>query len=358
MPPVFPDYHAEAPGGQPGGRSMVTRPFDGRELGARIKQLAPPLPELTVFGMMLGSGKELWHLLRVFKSFFYVTKRFSKHFLDVLIHGRGMTLTNGNALAGRLAKAAMDRDIPVWLSSPVRKLIVEDNAVVGAIVDRDGKAVQIKTRRGVVLACGGFPHDIERRKQLFPHAPTGREHFSPSPETNTGDGLRLAESVGGRVDPTIPHVAAWVPTSVTTRKDGSRGVVPHFIDRAKPGVIAVTVKGKRFANEGNSYHDFVQDMVKACKDEKEVTAWLLCDHRTLRQYGLGCVAPFPLPIGRHLRSGYLRRGGTIAEWAKVIGVDAASLQATVDQFNTHARNGKTHNLPRAVRHTTVTRAMP
>ena len=33
MPPVFPDYYAEAPGGQPDGRSMVTRPFDGRELG-------------------------------------------------------------------------------------------------------------------------------------------------------------------------------------------------------------------------------------------------------------------------------------------------------------------------------------
>src|SRR5690606_12288391 len=61
MPPVFPDYHAEAPGGQPSGRSMVTRPFDARELGQRVAQLAPPVPELTVFGMMLGSGKELWH---------------------------------------------------------------------------------------------------------------------------------------------------------------------------------------------------------------------------------------------------------------------------------------------------------
>src|SRR3954454_22523602 len=33
MPLVFPDYDAEAPGGMQGGRSMVTRPFDGRELG-------------------------------------------------------------------------------------------------------------------------------------------------------------------------------------------------------------------------------------------------------------------------------------------------------------------------------------
>jgi len=52
MPAVFPDYHAEAVGGQPGGRSMVARPFDGRELGKQIKHLAPALPELTVFGMM------------------------------------------------------------------------------------------------------------------------------------------------------------------------------------------------------------------------------------------------------------------------------------------------------------------
>lgn len=347
MPAVFPDYHAEAPGGQPGGRSMVTRPFDGRELGPRIRQLAPALPELTVFGMMLGSGKEIRHFMRALKSlesFAYVTKRLSRHFLDVLRYGRGMTLTNGNALAGRLAKAGMDHGVDVWLESPVRKLLVEGQAphqtVMGAVVERDGVATSVKVRRGVVLAAGGFPHDIERRKQLFPHAPTGREHFTPSPEANTGDGLRLAEGVGARVDATIPHAAAWVPTSITTRKDGTHGVMPHFIDRAKPGVIAVTKRGKRFTNEGNSYHDFVQDMVKACRGEGEICSWLLCDHRTLRRYGLGCVAPFPLPIGRHLRSGYLKHGRTLAELAKAIGVDAAALLATIDEWNRHARNGE------------------
>jgi succinate dehydrogenase/fumarate reductase flavoprotein subunit len=343
MPPVFPDYHAEAQGGQPGGRSMVTRPFDGRELGPRIKQLAPPLPELTVFGMMLGSGKEIWHFMRAFKSlesFLYVSKRLSRHFLDVLKYGRGMTLTNGNALAGRLAKAAMDHDIPVWLSSPVRKLVMEGDAVVGAIVEREGQRTRINARVGVVLACGGFPHDVERRKQLFPHAPTGREHYTPSPEANTGDGLRMGEAVGGYVDPTIPHAAAWVPTSVTTRKDGTKGVMPHFIDRAKPGVIAVTRHGRRFTNEGNSYHDFVQDLVKATKGDKEIFAWEICDHATLRQYGMGCVAPFPLPIGRHLRTGYLIKGNTAAELARKIGVDPKTFQDTIDGFNKHAAHGE------------------
>lgn len=343
MPPVFPDYHAEAPGGAQGGRSMVARPFDGRELGDRVKHLALPLPELTVFGMMLGSGKEIWHFMRVFRSlesFVYVAKRLSRHFLDVIRHGRGMTLTNGNALAGRLHKAAADLGIPVWLSTKARKLVSAGGRITGAVVERAGRQVEIAARQGVVLACGGFPHDIERRKELFPHAPTGREHFSPSPQANTGDGLRLGESAGGWVDGSIPHAAAWVPTSVTTRPDGSKGVMPHFIDRAKPGVIAVSQRGRRFTNEGNSYHDFIQDMVRISQGEKEVSAWLICDHRTLRTYGLGCVPPSPMPIGKYVRNGYLKRGRSVADLASLIGVAAATLQDTVEKFNRSAAKGE------------------
>ena len=344
MPPVFPDYHAEAPGGTAGGRSMVTRPFDARQLGDKVKTLAPPVPELTVFGMMLGSGKELWHFLRAFKSgesFLYVAKRFGLHFLDVLRHGRGMTLTNGNALAGRLAKAGMDLGIPVWLNSPAKKLIMQGDSIVGAVIEHEGQSVEVRVRRGVVLAAGGFPHDIERRKQLFPHAPTGREHFTPSPTLNTGDGVRLGESAKGWLDPTIPNAAAWCPTSLVPRSDGSTGVMPHFIDRAKPGVIAVAADGHRFSNEAFSYHDFVQDLVKACKQRNlgEVMCWLICDHHHLREYGLGAVAKFPLPIGRHLRSGYLKRADTLAQLAQTIGVPEQALAQEVGTFNRDVPSG-------------------
>lgn len=343
MPLVFPDYHAEAPGGAQGGRSMVTRPFDGRELGDLIKTLGMPLPELTVFGMMLGSGKEIIHFMRVTKSLtsaVYVAKRLSRHLIDVLRYGRGMTLTNGNALAGRLAKSALDLKIPMWLSSPVRELTVENGAVTGAIVSREGRDVRVHARQGVVLACGGFPHDVERRKKMFPHAPTGHEHFSPGPTGNTGDGLRLAESAGGHIEDRLPNAAAWVPVSLTTRKDGSKGVMPHFIDRAKPGVIAVMRDGRRFVNEGNSYHDFVQAMIKAAKPGEAIAAYLVCDHRTLRKYGLGCVPPFPMPTGHHLNSGYLMRGDTLEALAAKAGIDAKAFTETVAQFNASARHGQ------------------
>ncbi|HMJ41066.1 MAG TPA: FAD-binding protein, partial [Pseudolabrys sp.] len=266
-------------------------------------------------------------------------KRLSRHLMDVIRYGRGMTLTNGNALAGRLAKSAFDLNIPLWLSSPVRELIVENGAVRGAMVEREGRLVRVHARRGVILACGGFPHDVARRKAMFPHAPDGTEHYSPGPTGNTGDGLRLAEAVGGRVEDTLPNAAAWVPVSVTRRKDGTRGVMPHFIDRAKPGVIAVMRDGARFANEGNSYHDFAQEMMKAAKPGDEIAAFLICDHKTLRKYGLGCVPPFPMPIGRHLGTGYLMRGDTLAALAGKAGIDAGRLEATVTQFNSSAASG-------------------
>ncbi len=220
------------------------------------------------------------------------------------------------------------------------ELIVENGAVRGARILREGRSIEVRARHGVVVACGGFPHDTARRKAMFPHAPTGTEHFSPGPTGNTGDGLRLAESAGGRVEDRLPNAAAWVPVSLTTRKDGSRGVMPHFIDRAKPGVIAVMRDGKRFANEGNSYHDFVQAMTKAAKPNEEIAAFLICDHKTLRKYGLGCVPPFPMPLGHHLRTGYLIRGATLAELAANAGIDAGGLAGTVAQFNAAAADGQ------------------
>jgi succinate dehydrogenase/fumarate reductase flavoprotein subunit len=228
----------------------------------------------------------------------------------------------------------------LWLSSPVRELIVEDGAVRGAIVERDGRRVRVNAKRGVILACGGFPHDVDRRKAMFPHAPDGSAHYSPAPPGNTGDGLRMAEAVGGRVEDNVPNAAAWVPVSLTRRKDGSGGVMPHFIDRAKPGVIAVMRDGARFANEANSYHDFVQDMMKAAKPGEEIAAYLVCDHRTLRKYGLGCVPPFPMPLKRHLRDGYLMRGDTLEALASRAGIDAAGLKGTVAKFNASALSGQ------------------
>ena len=341
--PEYPDYHAESPGGRTAGRSIMAAPLDGRELGDHIRQLRPPLREITFVGMMFNSSAEISHFFNVTRSLrsaIHVARRLATHAVEMLVHGRAMRLTNGNALAARLAKSAFGLGIPMWLESPAQELVVEDARVVGVVVRRrDGSTVRVRARRGVVLAAGGFPQDLQRRGELFPHAPGGRGHHSPAPAGNTGDGLRLAESVGGQVARDLPHAAAWIPVSLVPHRDGSTGVFPHLIDRYKPGVIAVNRHGRRFVNESDSYHDVGVQMLRHCADGEETAAWLIADHRTLRRYGLGFAKPFPLPLAQHLRSGYLLRGRTLAELARKAGIDAAGLEATVAEFNAGAVEG-------------------
>jgi succinate dehydrogenase/fumarate reductase flavoprotein subunit len=342
-PVMFPDYHPDVPGGAAGGRSIVAAPFDGRALGASLARLRPPLPELTLFGMMLGSGKEIVHFFnatRSLESAWVVARRLAAHARDLAVYRRGIRLTNGNALAGRLLKSAEDLGVRLLLAAPVRSLVSTDGTVRGAVLETAAGPVQVSARRGVVLACGGFPHDTARRRRLFPHAPTGAEHWSPAPPGNTGDGLRLAETAGAHIEQDLPNAAAWVPVSRVKRADGSTGLFPHFIDRAKPGVIAVTRAGRRFVNEANSYHDFVQALMVAVGRDGEPTAFLLADHRAIRRYGLGFAKAFPLPLGPYLRTGYLLRGATPAELAARAGIDAAALRVTLDEYNRHAREGR------------------
>jgi succinate dehydrogenase/fumarate reductase flavoprotein subunit len=342
--PQFSDYHPNAPGALPGGRSICAEPFDGRLLGADLRLLRPPLPELTLFGMMIGSGRELTHFFNVTRSpvsAAQVARFLARYGRDRLLYGRPMRLTNGNALAARLLASARDLGVPIRTAAPLVDLLVEEGRVVGGVIEEAGERIAVRARGGVVLATGGFPHDLARRARLYPHAPTGREHWSPAAEGNTGDGIRLARALGAVTADELPAPAAWVPVSRVPRPDGSVGLFPHFIDRAKPGVIAVDDSGERFVNEADSYHDFCRALIARCRGRPgEVGAWLLADHATVRRYGLGWAKPFPVPVGPALRSGYLRRAATIGELARTIGLEPARLEATVARYNEGARRGE------------------
>lgn len=338
-----PDYRPGAPGWATEGRTIHPLPFDARALEKNGSRLRMPSAELTFLGMMIKPGPELAHFLNVFRSFqstAIVTTRLLRHFRDIVTHGRAMDLSNGNALIGRLAKSAFDRGVRIHTSVEAYEVVKTGDRVTGVRFRHAQGSGLLRARCGVVLASGGFPHDVDRRKQLYPHAPTGREHWSPAPETNTGDGLRMAEAVGAHFNADVSSAACWAPVSLVPKGNGQFVPIPHLIDRQKPGFIAVTRGGKRFVNEADSYHDFGHGLRKACEGEAEVCCYLIADHRTIRRYGMGTVKPAPLPLQSHLRSGYLLRGDTLVELAQRCGIDKAQFEATVAEFNRHADRGK------------------
>ena len=338
----IPDFHHPAPGAAPGGRSVCAAPFDGRKLGSRIRDLKPPLAAVSPFGMGIAAGAEMRHFLDAtysLPSFFYVAKRVSRHFWDVVLRGRGMRLVNGNALVARLLKSADTAGVRVLTSAPACGLILEDGRVAGVRSERSGQAMEIRAGRGVVLATGGFPHDQGRKAKNFAHAPTGHEHWSAAPESNTGDGIRLAETAGGMQRTDLSDAGAWAPVSLAPERNGSVSRFPHLVERGKPGLIMVRSNGRRFANEADSYHDVMKALLEATPAGETVECWVICDHAFLRHYGLGRVRPRPFPIGPWLRKKYLFKGATIAELAKACGIDADALVKTVQGYNGHAANG-------------------
>ena len=340
--PSIPDFHGRSPGAALGNRAVCAAPFDGRELGKSMHMLKPPLELISPFGMGVATG-EFWHFLNFLRkprSFVHVMRRVVRHRLDCLQYGQGMYLVNGNALVARLLKSAVDLGVSVLTSAPAQSITMEGHSVCGAQVRISGKNIEVRASRGVVLAAGGFPHDASRRAELFPHAPTGEEHWSAAPRTNTGDGLRLGESAGGYVRTNLKAAAGWVPVSLVPLRDGTFAHFPHLgMDRAKPGAIMVSPCGERFCNEADSYHDVIAALFNATLPGEVPKAWLICDHAFLRRWGLGRVRPAPFPIRPWLRNGYLKIGRSVPELARSCRIEAAALEQTIARFNEGARLG-------------------
>jgi hypothetical protein len=119
---LYPDYHPTIAGSTVVGRSILAAPFDIRELGANIKRMRPPLSTITFIGMMFNSSnadlKHFFNATKSLESLAYVIGRIANHLKELIVYRRAVRVTSGNALAGRLAKAALEAGL---LSGPVRR---------------------------------------------------------------------------------------------------------------------------------------------------------------------------------------------------------------------------------------------
>lgn len=344
VPTLYPDYHPDVPGGVDVGRSVLAAPFDTSALGADMKRLRPPLSTITFMGMMFNSSnadiKHFFNATKSVTSFFYVTKRLAAHFSELLRYGRGANVTSGNALAARLAKSCFDLGIPIHTSCPATKLISGPDGVTGAVIGTPDGEVTITARKGVVLAAGGFAQDLDKIREAYPHLKRGGEHFTPVPEGNTGDGIDLGTSVGGKFDVQFPNASAWMPVSKVPTGGGKFTPFPHLLDRYKPGIVAILKNGQRFTNESESYHDVGAALIAACEGEQETACWLIADRTAIRKYGLGFAKPAPVPLSGYLRNGYLKTGRTLADLAQACGIDPQGLETSITAYNASARKGE------------------
>jgi 3-oxosteroid 1-dehydrogenase len=340
--PGYADYYPELPGGSERGSTINVPAIDLRKLGDEERNLLTPLAL---------APKGIWFAPKDLRLFYQVRQNWrGKAVLVKLIwrmfrarvFGDRMAAI-GQSLMARMRLALQEHDVPLWLNAPMSELLTDvDGRVVGAVVERDGTPQRIGTRRGVILASGGFDHDMAWRRE---HLPELEKDWSFGNPAAMGDGIRAGEKVGGSTE--LLDEAWWFPAICWP--DGRLQFMLN--ERMMPSQFVVNGDGKRFINEAAPYMDFAHAMIEGERTGvSHIPCWLVTDVRSFHRYVVAGHLPIPkvpfapVPTGRKvpqawLDSGVVVEGSSYDELAAKIGVPAANLRATAERFNDLARKG-------------------
>jgi 3-oxosteroid 1-dehydrogenase len=329
--PGYADYYPEAPGGLAEGRSVEPVPLNGRVLGAELDQLNPPYVPAPD-GVTITQAEYRWLSLgprhpRAMLASVRVAGRLVRY--RVL---RQRMLTLGQALAAGLRAGLRDEGVPVWLSTPMTGLHIEDGRVTGVEVTRDGTAMLLRAKRGVLLAAGGFERNGPMRVR-YQQPPIGTE-WTTGAAGNTGDAITAGEAAGAALD--LMDDAWWGPSIPL-----SGGPYFCLAERSLPGCILVNGAGQRFVNESAPYVDAVHAMYAGhTPDVPHIPAWLITDQRYRDSYVFAGLPPGkPLPR-RWYAVGAVFRAPDVPGLAGQVGIDGEALAKTVARFNEFAEAGR------------------
>lgn len=331
----YSDYHPEAPGGRPGGRSVEPVALDGHLLGDDLAHLEPPY-SAPPLGVPITQADYRWLSLLA---------RHPRGVVRLLSLGtqwlvgkvrRQHLLAMGQALAAGLRIGLTRANVEVRLNTALVDLQVEGDRVTGVVTSHG----VIAARRGVILASGGFEQNLEMREK-YQRAPIGTD-WTVGAEANTGDGITAGLKLGAALD--LMDDAWWGPTLPLTG-----GPWFALAERSRPRCVMVDARGKRFVNESAPYVEAVHAMYGEGDGPGEhIPTWLVFDQRYKDRYMFTGVGPRqPLP-GRWFKAGIAVKSSSLSGLAEKIDVPADSLEATIERFNGFAHKGVDEDFQRGL----------
>jgi 3-oxosteroid 1-dehydrogenase len=238
-------------------------------------------------------------------------------------------LTGGRALIGRFLWAMADHPaVAAHPNTSLVELVIEDDRVVGAVVEHEGRRRAIRARHGVLLAAGGFEQNAEMRAE---YGVPGAARDTMGAPANTGLAHRAAIAIGAGVD--LMDQAWWSPGLI--HPDGRAAFALCFT-----GGIFVDRAGRRFVNESAAYDRLGREILRAMGDGTVGTPyWMVYDSSAGDQPPVMAPNVSFSPTGEYQSRRLWVQADTVAGLASEIGVPADDLEATVRRFNELARRG-------------------
>lgn len=331
----YSDYHPENPGGAAIGRTCEAKPFDAALLGPERDRLRPAVLEAPIPMPVTGADYKWMNLMARTpgKSWPRILKRAAEGIGGLAL--KKEYVAGGQALAAGLFTGLVRAGVPVWTRTSLVELIEQDGTVVGARLEQNGRTVTVTARKGVVLAAGGYDHDLPMRQKY--QSDTLSDDLSLGAEGNTGDGIKLGQHVGA--DLALMEESWWFPAVEPL----TEGEYPQVLlaERSLPGSVMVDETGTRFINEATDYMSFGQTVLSQREQGRPLEQmWLIMDKAYRRRYVFaGVVFPtMPFPKEWYAK-GIAVRGSNPQALAQAMGVPAEALAATLERFNREAAAG-------------------
>lgn len=249
----------------------------------------------------------------------------------------------------RVLEANVERlGIEVWFEAPAKQLIHDGERVTGLVVEAAGERGEVRARKGVILASGGFAFN-RRMLQDFLEIP---EIHGIGPPGATGDGIAMAQAVGadlwhmwhvhGSYGFRVPEIPAGLRMPLGGARQEQRPVAWILVDQL----------GRRFGNEvPPAPQDFGHRLLQSPDPETgthpRIPCWMIFDDAG-RQRG-----PIARPISSvpehyyawspdnstEVAKGWIQQAPDLATLAEHIGVNAATLTENVNRWNGHVARG-------------------
>jgi choline dehydrogenase-like flavoprotein len=155
---------------RPGDRGA---PFDGRKLGSLFALLRPPIPEFTALGGMMVDRNDIFHLLRITKSWasfrYSVEDHRPARRRPPPVSARDAPRDGQRAHREALVLARADgRTSALLVNTTVEQIAADRDGVKTVTLGQGGQRRTITVKGGVILASGGFNRHPRLRATMLP----------------------------------------------------------------------------------------------------------------------------------------------------------------------------------------------
>ncbi len=234
------------------------------------------------------------------------------------VNDEGKVLSVGSYVVPILEKNVEDRGIEVLYNTTANQILTDDNgAAVGIVAEgKNGETITINAK-SVVIASGGFGANNE---MVAEQNPTLDGYITTNAPGILGQGITMATAIGAG---TVDMNQIQLHPTVHVADDGSANLITEGL--RGDGAILVNKEGKRFFDEVST-----RDKVSAAENEQtDGVVWMIVDQK---MYDASTV------IQGYVKKGWMVQGDSVEELAAAMDIDAATLQETIDNWNTCVAN--------------------